>query len=132
VKSARNGTEDQLKAQKALEAEIAHRKRDDRNVILMWKHLFGKETSSSIMLASVRQPAVDETNCLKMLVRKIFINCFFFFLHNDFINPYLKVHSFYAGTNLRPLLWPLFNIRIEVPNKFRSHMRWWILQQADD
>ncbi|KAK2407251.1 vacuolar-processing enzyme [Trifolium repens] len=67
LKIAPNGTEDHLKAQKDLDDEIAHRKRDDRK--LMWKHLFGKETSSDIMLASIHHRAVDETNCLKMLTK---------------------------------------------------------------
>ncbi|WJX87123.1 legumain [Trifolium repens] len=69
LKIAPNGTKDHLKAQKDLDDEIAHRKRDDRNVMLMWKHLFGKETSSDIMLASIHHRAVDETNCLKMLTK---------------------------------------------------------------
>ncbi|CAJ2636864.1 unnamed protein product [Trifolium pratense] len=65
-----------LKAQKALEAEIAHRKRDDHNVLLIWNHLFGKETSFGMLLQNnCKKNAVDETNCLKMLKKTYEHHC---------------------------------------------------------
>jgi hypothetical protein len=129
LKIAPNGTEDHLKAQKDLDDEIAHRKRDDRNVMLMWKHLFGKETSSDIMLASIHHRAADETNCLKMLVRKLIAFSFIYIiqlLHNDLYESLLK-SAFYADKNLQAFLWYLFNIWIEVCKSFCSHVQCWLL-----
>jgi hypothetical protein len=123
LKIAPNGTEDHLKAQKDLDDEIAHRKRDDRNVMLMWKHLFGKETSSDNMLASIHQRAVDETNCLKMLVRKLI--AFSFYIHNDLYESLFK-SAFYADKNLQAFLWYLFKIWIEVCKSFCSHVQCWL------
>ncbi|XP_058744709.1 vacuolar-processing enzyme-like [Vicia villosa] len=61
------GSEKKLKAQKELEDEIADRKHADNSVYRILNHLFGKETSST-MLTSTPLPGA-ETSCLKMMIK---------------------------------------------------------------
>nr|XP_004499587.1 vacuolar-processing enzyme gamma-isozyme-like [Cicer arietinum] len=69
LEKAPDGSLDKSKAQIELDDEISHRKHDDQSVYLIWKLLFGEDTTSTMManLRSAGQPLVDDWDCLRML-----------------------------------------------------------------
>ncbi|CAJ2636867.1 unnamed protein product [Trifolium pratense] len=75
LKRAPNGTEDQVKAQKALDAEIAKRKREDHNILLIWNRLFGKDTTFDMLAPPIRPRTIDEYNCYFMLRKNYNHHC---------------------------------------------------------
>ncbi|RHN46797.1 putative legumain protein [Medicago truncatula] len=78
LKKALNGSEDKLKVQNELDAEIAHRKHVDNNIDLIENILFGEKKKSSAMMfdfRSIDQPLVDDWNCLKILFKTYESQC---------------------------------------------------------
>ncbi|GAU29002.1 hypothetical protein TSUD_165200 [Trifolium subterraneum] len=72
-----SNSEDKLKTQKELEAEIADRKKVDNNVHQISNILFGEEKGST-MIVHVRssgQPLVDDWDCLKTFIKTYESHC---------------------------------------------------------